>query len=371
MCSTTWTGWWPAIPATPLPSLRERSQRGGPEALQGAGGRRGGADRPGWAPRSIPAQHEAVSTTPAPDRVEGPAGERHVRTRLPLQGCARAPGPGAGLLRPGPALRWLPRTSIRSSAFQTRPARPRSRRPIVSWRSSITPTPTRITPSAAERFKEISEAHSTLSDPEKRKQYDQMRRYGAFDGMPRRPSGAGAGESRRRGWVAWAPRIWAPRDSSSETWADWATSSPRCSDADGARRRGGRGRYARSGGGGAVPGGHAGRRNSGDLTGDGNLPTCKGSGGAPGATFSTCPECKGQGTISFGQGSFAVSRPCPQCRGRGKIPSEKCPTCRGAGEVRTERRIVIPVPPGTETRLPGSGCGDRDSPAGPVARRAT
>src|SRR5512144_1894165 len=45
-------------------------------------------------------------------------------------------------------------------------------------------------PSAAERFKEISEAHSVLSDPDKRKQYDQMRRLGAFEGMPRRPAGA-------------------------------------------------------------------------------------------------------------------------------------------------------------------------------------
>jgi molecular chaperone DnaJ len=93
-------------------------------------------------------------------------------------------------------------------------------------------------------------------------------------------------------------------------------------------------------------------------------PTCAGSGGAPGATWSTCPECNGRGTISFGQGGFAVNRPCPQCRGRGKIPSQPCPTCRGAGEVRTERRVMITVPPATETgsrvRLRGQG-----QPAGP------
>src|SRR5688500_5547188 len=47
-------------------------------------------------------------------------------------------------------------------------------------------------PQAAERFKEISEAHATLSDADKRKQYDQMRRLGAFDTGMRRPSGAGA-----------------------------------------------------------------------------------------------------------------------------------------------------------------------------------
>ena len=86
-------------------------------------------------------------------------------------------------------------------------------------------------------------------------------------------------------------------------------------------------------------------------------PTCTGSGGAPGATWSTCPECNGRGTISFGQGGFAVNRPCPQCRGRGRIPSQPCPTCRGAGEVRTERQI-------DHHRAPGHG----DRHARPHAR---
>ena len=98
-------------------------------------------------------------------------------------------------------------------------------------------------------------------------------------------------------------------------------------------------------------------------------PTCSGSGGAPGATWSTCPECNGRGTISFGQGGFAVNRPCPQCRGRGKIPSQPCPTCRGAGEVRTETRVVDHRAAGHRDRLahpaprPGRA-GARRRPAG-------
>src|SRR2546423_341852 len=54
-------------------------------------------------------------------------------------------------------------------------------------------------PKAAERFKEISEANNVLSDAQKRKQYDEMRRLGAFDGggfgggFGSRGRGAGAG----------------------------------------------------------------------------------------------------------------------------------------------------------------------------------
>jgi len=90
-------------------------------------------------------------------------------------------------------------------------------------------------------------------------------------------------------------------------------------------------------------------------------PTCGGSGGAPGATFSTCPECRGRGTISFGQGGFAVTRPCPVCRGRGKVPSQRCPTCQGAGDVQIDKRLMINIPPGTDdgTRLRLKGQGAR------------
>src|SRR5207237_911209 len=90
-------------------------------------------------------------------------------------------------------------------------------------------------------------------------------------------------------------------------------------------------------------------------------PTCSGSGGAPGTTFSTCPECRGRGTISFGQGGLAVTRPCPVCRGRGKVPSQRCPTCQGSGEVRAEKHLTITIPPGTEdgTRLSLRGQGPK------------
>jgi len=77
-------------------------------------------------------------------------------------------------------------------------------------------------------------------------------------------------------------------------------------------------------------------------------PTCGGSGGAKGATVNTCPECKGRGTVSFGQGGFAVNRPCPVCRGKGTVPSQRCPTCQGSGEVRVEKRINVDIPAGIE-----------------------
>ncbi|HEX3276224.1 MAG TPA: J domain-containing protein [Gemmatimonadales bacterium] len=219
---------------------------------------------------------------------------------------------------------------------------------------------------AAERFKEISEAHSVLSDAEKRKQYDQMRRLGAFDGGPAR--GPRPGGTRRGPPSGGGPEV----NAEGFEFGDFGGLGDIFSSIFG---RGGRQeepraaealetlvevpfRIAALGGKVTVA-----------LQVTEGCPTCSGSGGAPGATWSTCPECNGRGTISFGQGGFAVNRPCPQCRGRGRIPSQPCPTCRGAGEVRTERHVAITVPPGTESgtrvRMRGQGQAPRaGAPAG-------
>lgn len=219
-------------------------------------------------------------------------------------------------------------------------------------------------PQAAERFKEISEAHSVLSDAEKRKQYDQMRRLGAFEGGPRRsrtaagarPGGGPAGGNGGNAEGFDFGDFGGLGDIFSSIFGRGAQQAePRGSTLEATVE---------------VPFRVAALGGKITVT----LPvteacrTCTGSGGAPGATWSTCPECNGRGTISFGQGGFAVNRPCPQCRGRGRIPSQPCPTCGGAGDVRTEKRIAITVPPATETgsriRLRGQGEGTAGGPHG-------
>jgi molecular chaperone DnaJ len=233
---------------------------------------------------------------------------------------------------------------------------------------------------AAERFKEISEAYTVLGDAEKRKQYDDMRRLGAFGGFgggprggPRpsgapRPGGTGGGAGREQDF--------------------------RFQDFD-IGGIGGLGDLFASmfGGGGAERGGASRQREeqrgqtvetmlevpfrvaatgdkvSVELEVNEECDVCNGSGAAPGATLKVCPECNGRGVISFGQGGFAVNRPCPMCLGRGQIPSERCPKCGGAGEVRNRKKVMITVPAGSDTgtkiRLKGQGGrGSAGAPAG-------
>jgi molecular chaperone DnaJ len=202
---------------------------------------------------------------------------------------------------------------------------------------------------ASERFKEISEAYSVLSDPDQKKKYDTMRKFGAFAG---------------------GPRSWGSRTG--------RAGSTKFEDMD-------LGGFSGLGGLGDIFSsifGKGGKR-SGEVEPieqtveipfkvaalGGKVPitipvteacpTCGGSGAAPGAQVSTCQECGGRGTVSFGQGGFAVNRPCPACRGRGRVASQACGRCAGGGEVSIDKKLRVTVPPGTDSehkvRLKGQG----------------
>lgn len=207
-------------------------------------------------------------------------------------------------------------------------------------------------PKAAERFKEISEAHTVLSDPEKKAKYDRMRKLGAFEGAARR------GGARRPGSAGPQPdENFDFGDIGSFGLGDiFSSIFGRRGREEAASSRPANAEvtikvpFRTAATGGKVPVA---------LMMSDACATCGGSGAAPGATMTTCEECNGRGTISFGQGGFAVNRPCPVCRGRGKVPSVRCPTCAGTGEQQSRKELLVTVPPATDTgtkvRLKGQG----------------
>jgi len=228
---------------------------------------------------------------------------------------------------------------------------------------------------AAEKFKEISEAYSVLSDEEKRKQYDQMRKLGAFGGLGgfrsggTRPGGpAGAGGPGAGGAFSFD-------DLDLGGLGDMFSSI-----------------FTRRGG--PQPGGGTATRPGGPQRGENieyqveipfrtaarggtitvtlpvteECPVCTGTGAKPGTPIITCPECKGAGTITFGQGGFGVTRPCPNCYGRGRVPQDPCDNCHGQGQIRQQKSVNVSVPAGVDngSKIRISGQGEKGAGGGPA-----
>lgn len=227
-------------------------------------------------------------------------------------------------------------------------------------------------PQAAERFKEIGEAYSVLSDAEKRKQYDQMRRLGAFGGLGRsgptgRPGpGTGAGGFQAEPGFSFED-LQGGFGNISDLFSslfDLGKKTPH-----GARRRGPQKgqnvEYMVE-----VPflSAALGGKVSVEVAITEDCATCGGDGAKPGTQVRACAECGGSGNVSFGQGGFAVKRPCPACFGKGRIPEAACPSCEGRGTVHQRRKLQINVPVGTETgsKVRLSGQGERGKEGGPA-----
>ena len=215
-------------------------------------------------------------------------------------------------------------------------------------------------PSAAERFKEINEAHEVLSDPQKRKQYDDLRHFASTGFTGRgfeqgfdfneflRQFGGGARTFTFEdlGGLGDFGDIFSAIFDRGETFR---------SQRYGPRR--GEDRYSEI----EIPFDLATKGGKTVITVDREevCSRCGGSGAQPGSKSQTCPQCGGQGTISMIQGAFAVSRPCPRCFGRGEIITQPCASCGGTGRTIARKRISLTIPEGTEDgstiRLRGQG----------------
>ena len=211
--------------------------------------------------------------------------------------------------------------------------------------------------SADDAFKEVSAAHRVLSDVEKRKKYDQVRKYGGLGAFESRGASPGMGG----GGVKFddLSDLGGIGDIFSSIF-DFGRKQSR----EQGPTRGRHIEYAvkislRT----AVRGGKV------EVTVPINeeCAICQGTGAAPGTKLRNCSECDGKGEVTLGQGGFSVRRPCTACMGRRRVPDTPCAVCSGRGQVRNKKRMSIQVPSGVDTgsKVRLSGQGERDSGGGP------
>ena len=86
---------------------------------------------------------------------------------------------------------------------------------------------------------------------------------------------------------------------------------------------------------------------------------CQGTGTAPGTSVSVCTTCTGTGQVRYQQGFFTVARTCNHCHGSGTVIKNPCAECRGQGRVQREKALEVRIPPGVDTgsrlRITGEG----------------
>lgn len=201
---------------------------------------------------------------------------------------------------------------------------------------------------AEEKFKEAAEAYSVLSDPEKRKVYDQFGHAGL--------GGAGGGGQQ----FQFDPSQFADFEDILGSFFGGGVFG----DLFGGGRRRGNGEERGSdlqynlklGFRDAVFGKEAVELSIPRLE---SCEVCRGSGCEAGSRPETCPQCRGGGQVAVRQGFFQMFTPCPRCEGRGRIIPKPCRECRGEGRIHRKSKVTFKIPAGvdrgTRLRLQGQG----------------
>ncbi len=203
----------------------------------------------------------------------------------------------------------------------------------------------------ADKFKEVSEAYSILSDEKKRAEYDS---YGRVFG-----GGAGAAQGGFNGNFDFSQFQDAFQNGFGFDFGD--VFSDFFAGQGGTRVR--RGRDISIDLEISFKDSVFGTKRTVLLAKTAQCETCKGLGAAPGTKIESCKVCNGAGKVhettnSF-FGSISVTRACTTCHGRGEVPKEKCHTCRGEGVYKKQEEIEIMIPAGINggemIRLAGAG----------------
>lgn len=218
--------------------------------------------------------------------------------------------------------------------------------------------------SAEQRFKEASEAHDVLSDPDKRREYDEQRSlFGSGFRFPRgggAPGGGASGEDvfRTMGDAGLGDLLGNLFGQAGAGGVRRTTRGPRRgSDVEGEVTIG----FNQ-----AVEGTTVGVQ----MASDDACPACRGTGAKAGTMPRVCPTCQGSGMQqSTSGGVFQVTEPCRECRGRGLIVDNPCEVCHGSGRTQSRHTMQVRIPAGVtdgqKIRIKGKGsAGENGGAAG-------
>lgn len=217
---------------------------------------------------------------------------------------------------------------------------------------------------AEKKFKEINEAYETLSNPQKRKMYDQF--------GPEGPAGFGGGAGGANYY-----------SSGFDGFSDFGDLGDIFSSFFGG---GFGGRSSRKNNNGPVQG--ADLKNVVEITFEESFlgiekeivitrsetcPSCGGNGARPGTVIDKCTMCNGTGQVRQVQntilGQMQTTRTCSSCGGTGKVIKQPCDECKGKGKIRKQAKIKVKIPAGIDDNqtivLRGEGeAGSRGGPRG-------